>query len=392
MKKSYLLCLFVFLTLVASAGRLSDGAKMSLLTATPGQELYSAFGHSALWVYDPEMGIDEVYNYGTFDFQASNFYLNFAVGKLNYKLTVTTLNDFLFVYYIEGRGIEEQELNLSFEEMQVVYDFLTWNRQPGNEYYLYDFFFDNCATRIRDLIDNLLQINWDDGLAVTERQTFRQLLGRYLYPNPWAGFGINLVLGLPSDRVATLWEEMYLPDYMFQAFANARHFDGRPLVSETRILLPQTNPPKNTAFIQPIWASWLILILGVLSLFWLRLTRIFDKLFFSALGFAGLVLFFLWFISDHSATNSNLNLLWAIPFHVYFIFRAYLLFPIGIPRYYFKVVFILNVILLASWPIFPQTFHSAFFPLILLSAIKSFPYGFGDVWKKVPLFEKHLLR
>ncbi len=391
MKKSVWVIAFVFSNLLGFTAVLSDSAKISLLTATPGQELYTAFGHSALWVYDPVYGIDEVYNYGTFDFEAKNFYLNFVMGKLNYKLEVTSLDDFLFVYSIEGRGIKEQVINLAMGEMQVIYDFLLWNRKPENQYYLYDFFFDNCATRIRDLIDKLLSINWGAGSYAVPKLTFRQLIKPYLEPSPWARFGIDLVLGLSADRLATNWEVMFLPDFMFDAFESARHADGRPLLAETRSLLPQTDAPMRTTLILPILVGWLIFILGFISFSRIRFARLFDMIFFTALGVAGVIIMFLWFLSDHTATNLNLNLLWAIPFHLYFIYKSYLLFPIGIPRYYFKVVFLLNLMVIVLWPLMPQTFHPGFFPLILLSAIKSFPYAFGDVWKKILVLEKYML-
>jgi len=392
MKKLLLLSIFIFSRIIVFGGVLSENASISLLTASPGQELYSAFGHSAVWVHDPENGIDEVYNYGTFDFGAKNFYLNFVMGKLNYKLTVTNLNNFLAEYYFEGRGIEEQVLELSNNEIQVVYEFLLWNRQPGNEYYLYDFFFDNCATRIRDFFDELLEVDWSNDLKPQDALTFRQLIKPYLQPNPWARFGTDIALGLPTDRAASSWEEMFLPDFMFQAFAEAHHSDGRPLVRETRMLLLETNPPAKTGLISPELVCWLVFILGLLSFVAVRLARVFDKIFFTLLGVAGLVIVFLWFVSDHNATNVNVNLLWAIPFHIYFIFKANLLFPIGIPRHYFKIVFSLNVVVLIMWPIIPQTFHPAFIPIILLSAIKSFPYGFGDAWKNITLLEKYVLK
>jgi hypothetical protein len=391
MKKLLFLSILILSRVIAFGGVLSERASISLLTASPGQELYSAFGHSAVWVHDPENGIDEVYNYGTFDFEAKNFYFNFVMGRLNYKLAVTNLNHFLAEYYYEGRGIEEQVIDLSSEEMNNVYEFLLWNRQPGNEYYLYDFFFDNCATRIRDFFDELLMVDWGNDLKPQDALTFRQLINPYLQPSPWARFGIYLALGLPADRAASGWEEMFLPDYMFHAFAKACHNDGRPLVRETRMLLLETNPPAKTDLISPELVCWLVFILGLLSFAAVRLARVFDKIFFTALGVVGLVIVFLWFVSDHNATNVNVNLLWAIPFHIYFIFKAYLLFPIGIPRHYFKIVFFLNVIVLVIWPIIPQTFHPAFIPIILLSAIKSFPYGFGDVWMKIPLFKKYVL-
>ncbi len=392
MKKISLLMalLLVFAASAAKPGQpeLSAGARISLLTATPGDELYSVFGHSALRVTDPETGLDEVYNYGTFDFDTPNFYLKFVRGQLLYKLSVVPHEYFLLEYRYEGRGISEQVLNLSQEEKQRIYDFLQVNRQPGNEYYLYDFFYDNCATRIRDIVEVQLGPDWGEDPVPEFSRSFRDMLKPYLESKPWVRFGIDLVLGLPADRKATPWHYMFLPDEMFLAFAQARHSNGRPLVGRYSILLEQTFEPSKPGFFGPVATGWLFFLLGMLSLLKIRIARVFDKFFFSLLGAIGLVILLLWFFSDHEATNANLNLLWALPTHLYFIFKGNMIYPIGIPRHYFKVVFLLNLMLLLFWPIWPQAFHPAFVPIILLSAVKSFLYGHGDAWKRIPLLRR----
>lgn len=368
--------------------QLSSQAKISLLTATPGGELYSVFGHSALRVSDPETGIDEVYNYGTFDFDTPNFYMKFIRGKLLYKLSVTSFEVFLHDYRIEGRGVSEQVLNLNHDEKQRIYIFLLVNRQPGNEYYLYDFFFDNCATRIRDVVDMHIKPDWGDDPFPEYNRSFRDMLGPYLSGKPWAQFGVDLALGLPSDRRASPWQYMFLPDEMFFAFAQARNSSGVALVEQNNLVLEETFVKQEPFFITPGVVAWILFAFGLLSLAKSRIARVFDKLFFSLLGIAGLVILFIWFISDHEATNANLNLLWALPTHLYFIFKASMIYPIGIPRHYFKFVFYINVGMILFWPILPQAFHMAFLPIILLSAIKSFLYGYGDTWKRLPMFRR----
>ncbi|MEE4178154.1 MAG: DUF4105 domain-containing protein [Bacteroides sp.] len=392
MKKISLLLLvgllFSPVLLSAAQGELSPSARISLLTATPGDELYSVFGHSALRVRDPETGLDEVYNYGTFDFDTPNFYLKFLRGKLFYKLSVVPHEYFLLEYRYEGRGISEQILNLSQEETRRIYDFLQVNRQPGNEYYLYDFFYDNCATRIRDIVENQLEPDWGEDPVPEYSRSFRDMLKPFLVNKPWALFGVDLVLGLPSDREATPWHYMFLPDEMFLAFSQARHANGRPLIEQYALVLEQTFSPGKSHWLTPLVAAWMVFLLGILSLLKVRIARVFDKIFFTILGLVGLVILFLWFLSDHTATNANLNLLWALPTHLYFIFKGNMIYPIGIPRYYFKVVFFLNLFLLLFWPLLPQGFHPAFLPLILLSAVKVFLYGYGDAWKRLPFMRR----
>lgn len=383
MKKFVLPTIFLFLLLVNSATgnpnpALSPLARVSVLTASPGPALYSAFGHNALRVVDPILGIDEVYNYGTFDFDTPNFYLRFLKGQLNYKLSVSSIGQFVFEYQSEGRQVIEQVLNLNPAEVQQIYNFLQVNRLPENAYYLYDFFFDNCATRIRDLVDLKLLPVWPEDPHPGPERSFRNMLNHYIVGTPWARIGIHLVLGMPSDRVATPWEYMFLPDDMKIAFDLATLPDGRPLVLHTSELIPLEFLPPSPGWFSPTLILWLLVALGV-ALQWRKpLGRIFDKVFFSVLGIAGFVIFFLWFVSDHTSTDLNLNLLWVLPTHLYFIFKSNPDQPKGISKYYFSIAFFFSVALLLGWPFLPQEFHPAFLPLLLYIAFRCFVFGFGS--------------
>jgi hypothetical protein len=355
----------------AFAQRLSDQADISLLTASPGQELYSVFGHSALRVNDPLYGIDEVYNYGTFDFDTPNFYIKFFQGKLLYKLSVTSFRQFLWEYDYEGREVVEQRLNLTHNEKEGIYDFLQINRLPENAYYHYDFFYDNCATRIRDLIDQQLATDWGDDPHAWASRSFRDMLQPYVGKKPWAAFGIDIVLGLPADKTATPWDYMFLPDEMYVAFAQARHADGRMLLAGEELILEETQVWPETGRFQPAHLLWIVFLIGVLSLLRLRWSRVFDKIFFSAIGFIGIIILFLWFLSDHQATGQNLNLLWAIPTHLYFIFSVNASRHIRLTALYFGATALISLALIAFWNWFPQDFHPGFLPVVALAALKS---------------------
>lgn len=361
--------------------RLSDQATFSLLTASPGPELYSVFGHSALWVYDPVNHIDEVYNWGTFDFDTPNFYVLFIRGRLMYMLTISPLQRFLYSYMIDGRSVERLELNLLHDEKLRIYDYLQINRQPQNVHYLYDFFYDNCATRIRDLIDNNLQVDWGPDPHPQTDRSFRQMVRPYVSHIPWIAFGIDILLGLPADRVASPWHYMFLPDEMDVAFQRARHQDGRLLVTSHQELLPfnlEHSPPFP---ITPRRFFWLLLLVGCLSMLKPKIARVFDKIFFSLLGITGLLLLFLWFMTDHVALAFNLNLLWATPTHIYFIFRIneanHQDKRFRISKLYFRIIFFTGILLLISWPLNPQGYHPAFFPIISLASIISWKYAYG---------------
>ncbi|NJO90291.1 MAG: DUF4105 domain-containing protein [Chloroflexia bacterium] len=326
---------------------LSERAEISLITSNPGTEIYIYFGHSAIRVKDPLKGIDWVYNYGTFDFNTPNFYTKFARGYLNYKLSVYPMRYFVQENRHENRSIYEQVLNLNQEEKELVFRFLENNRQPGNEYYLYDFFFDNCATRIRDVFQDELGKDLVFDEAIYEPITFREMLAPYLEPHAWSRFGINLVLGAIADRKATLAESTFLPGYLKTAFANAK-LNNKDFAQPSKILFQQKDVDLNTSiFLRPGFvfvALLLIILFFTYREFKTRKTyKLIDFFVFLFIGIIGLILFLLWTATSHTAVVKNWNLIWAIPTHffiVVFIFRkaksVYL-------KYYFLVSGILAI-------------------------------------------------
>ena len=160
-KETFLYIVFLFVFIQYSFANqpipiLSENAQISLITGSPGNQLYANFGHSAVRVYDPQANIDWVYNYGTFDFNAPGFYTNFLKGKLNYYLSVYDFQHMIKTYQYYNQSLYEQVLNLNQEEKIKIFQFLNNNYLPENRYYLYDFFFDNCSSRIRDIFETEL--------------------------------------------------------------------------------------------------------------------------------------------------------------------------------------------------------------------------------------------
>jgi hypothetical protein len=194
----------IFLLIFSVLGQVMGQAyRISLLTADPGDELYSAFGHSAIRVLDKASGEDYVFNYGTFDFNTPNFYGKFASGKLDYMLSVSTFAAFVSEYDRQGRGIKEQVLDLNSEQAGYMLEFLQVNYQPERRFYRYDFFYDNCATRIRDAMDLVLgdKLIWQDEVKEADEKTFRNLIDEYVYTLTWADLGIRVVCpGRDSGR------------------------------------------------------------------------------------------------------------------------------------------------------------------------------------------------
>ena len=359
--------------------QISPQAKISLITCSPGAELYSIFGHSAVRVNDPVSGLDVIFNYGTFDFNEPGFYLKFVRGKLNYKLSAAHFQDFVQSYIRDNRSVYEQELNLNYEQRQQYWYFLTNNYLPANRFYLYDFFFDNCATRIRDGVEAAFpeQVvfniqDWD------KDWTFRNLIDQYLPPHPWGDFGIDIALGAPIDVEATPYEYMFLPDYLSKGFANATiRQNGQlvPLIGERQVIFERDVTIINEpGFFTPVVFGWLLFALALavtaFNVLKARRSRMFDTVLFFITGFLGVVLLLLWFATDHQAAANNFNLLWAIPTHlIVALFLRKKLLPKWVVSY-LMITMVLAVALLVMWPLWPQNFHVAFIPIILTLAIR----------------------
>ncbi len=299
-----------------------------MLTVSPGDALYSTFGHSAIRVVDPAFDLDIVFNYGTFDFNQPGFYIKFARGKLDYLLSAYR---YIYAYEqmkVEQRSIIEQQLNLTASQRDKVFQFLRWNNRPENRSYRYDFFFDNCATRIRDVFEGQLGESLQLYYNEKRRLTFRGYLNLYLGNHPWSSLGINLGLGSKADRIAEPRDALFLPDFLYESFAGGRILrDGLalPLVAKTDTLL--WHPESTARETSVTWVDFLFAVILVLVLFlslqeftgrWSVPPRMvwMDYLLYGLSGFVGLLIAFLWWGTDHNVTQNNWNLLWAWPTHL----------------------------------------------------------------------------
>jgi len=359
---------------------LSPEAEVSVITCGPGQEeLYTAFGHSAIRVVDPQNGIDYAYNYGVFDFSQPNFYLNYTRGLLLFKLGVYAYPDFVNSYGYYKRWVTEQVLNLSQNQKQQVFDFLEWNALPENETYRYDYFYNNCANKVRDVFAETLKDSIRfDGTYITTDYTIRQLTDLYLKEQPWGDLGIDICLGLPIDKKATPYEYMYLPDYVLSSFNHAtirRNGKELPLVKNQRQVLPNIQVETKKAFAHPstvmLGFAALALLLSMFDIRRKKPSLWFDALLFGVSGIVGLLLVVLWTATDHAAAAKNFNLLWALPTNILMIgiissrFRPFL-------RKYALAVTVLSFALLATWSFLPQQLNTVLLPLVGVLGMRSF--------------------
>jgi hypothetical protein len=372
---SLLLCVFLP---VFSQQELSDDAQISVVTFGPWKgELWSAFGHSAFRVYDPINDMDYAYNYGVFSFE-SGFYLNFARGHNYYKLGIMDYQDFKNYYIYYNRYVHEQVLNLTSDQKQKLFDYLQWNALPDNEKYRYDYFYNNCATKIRDVVVEVLgdSVRFD-GSYITTSYSIRDLTDIYLAQQPWGDLGIDICLGLPMDKIASPYEYMFLPDYIESGFDHAFiKRDGKeiPIVkNKINVYAVRAEDPMDRLPHPLYWFS----VLALISLFlaWKdfkqkKLSNWFDAILFGVTGFIGLVLFLLWTATDHAAAAKNYNLLWALPTH---LVVAFLLFKnrSWLEKYFLGTLVILVLTLLA-WKILPQALNTSLIPIIIALGIRSF--------------------
>ena len=357
---------------VALPNELSPNSSASILTCEPGKDLYSAFGHSAIRIKDSSLNLDLTFNYGTFDFNDPDFYQKFVRGKLKYFLSISNFNDFKQEYEEEGRNIMEQELNLRKNDIDTLYSYLLANYQPANRYYAYDFFYDNCSTRIRDILEMALRgkisllKNTD-----TSRSTFRQLMNGYLQDFKWAALGMNIGLGLPPGKVADYNEQMFLPYKLYNAIGNARIYNNESLVLRTNIYNFQHNRTDEhpQSLINPLFTFLLTLIIIVaITVFEVRKKRHFfliDNIVFITSGFLGFVLLFLWFGTSHTATVNNLNLLWLSPINFLVPFFKTRL------KLYLQVYSVILLLLLVCFYWLPQEFLPEYIPLMIILLIRS---------------------
>ncbi|MBO6074693.1 MAG: DUF4105 domain-containing protein [Paludibacteraceae bacterium] len=279
---------------------LSDSAKIYLLTCSPGEALYERYGHTAILVQDEELGINDVYNYGIFDFNAEHFYWRFVKGETYYQLGKEDAYWFVLLYKRAGRQVNIQQLNLTPEDRDAIYRALLINYYPENRVYLYNFVFDNCATRPYYLLMSALGEK-SDIKHQTSDITFRELIRYYTPKGSWGDFGINLVFGPRADKPMTDEQRLFLPEQLMNHLSRMQYADGTPLVAAEQI---------EPFIIQrvPWYATWyfglavLFVVLAIISLHDRRQgkrTKWVDYILYVLYGALLVLVMFLTFFSIH---------------------------------------------------------------------------------------------
>lgn len=330
MKKGllYIVLTFILSVVNATVGAQSmtnpDRIQISLLTCSPGKEVWAQYGHTAIRYYDKESGEDLAINYGIFSLDQTYFIPRFVLGMTDYRMGVQPMDMFLAQYSYEGRGVVEQVLNLSAEDKEVIYKALQENMKPENVVYRYNYFFDNCTTRARDMLVNHLH-----GKVVyppaEEDATFRSMIHKWNNKYEWSQFGEDLLLGVNADRKTTKSEQQFLPENLRSDFDKAR-YNGKPLVKETNVLLDAETEVAEPVFpLSPLSIALIFAVISlVMMLFSYRRQQVYwawDLALMLTSGLMGII-FFVMIFSQHPCVSLNFILLFFNPLPLFFLYST----------------------------------------------------------------------
>ncbi len=373
------LLIFNFSFLIINPANAQDSSRLriSLLTCTPGDELYSLFGHSAIRIIDSSNAgndyFDIVYNYGTFNFDDEGFYIKFARGKLLYYISIERFEDFRSLYQATNRGITEQVLNLSPAERINIQHALQENLKDENKFYKYDFFLDNCTTRLRDLVERYKSPRPVFTHVMPANTRFRQAIHQYLDKGQqyWSKLGIDILLGARTDAVMTASQQQFLPDNLMISFDSCKNVS---LVRSSTNLYLLPDKKEETAWFTPMVFFWALLSLFVLlglskNKSIQSILKGLDGLLFFLTGTLGIILILMWTATDHSMTKDNYNLLWAWPTHIIISFFVGSNRPFA--KRYFLITCIGLSVLLLAWFFLPQQMNNALIPFVLTLIYRS---------------------
>lgn len=339
----------------------NDKIEISILTCSPGQEAYSVFGHTSIRVVDQKNDIDEVYNFGMFDFNTPNFEYKYLKGKLKYHLGVQKTEDFIKIYTHEKRLVSEQTLNLTVNEKKKILNRLKFLYKPENRFYLYTFLEKNCSTETRDLLNYI----GTDFQNQELKKSNRTLINSYLPKMPWLKLGVNLVLGKSLDDNSTRNQSMFLPDYLKKEIDYAT-LKGRKLVKSEQKLNSLENMGKFN-FQQTFSPLLLFSLLALLFLFWFPTSvKIIISL---GIGIMGLFILALWMFSGHEEVKVNLNIIWCNPLYLFYI-------PLLIKDKGNNLLSLLLIVTLMGslfiWVFKVQVFDISIVPILIILGILNF--------------------
>lgn len=372
-----LLCLFSIMQSNAQVN-LSVYSEISIVTAGPGEALYEKFGHAAIRIKDPVLNLDLIYNYGVFDFNQPNFLLNFADGKMYYVLARYDFKYFLSSYKKEKRWLKQQVLNLNKTEKQELFLYLENNARIENATYPYDPFFNNCASKLKDITTVILKENVVlNSEKIKDKSTLRELMNQEITWNTWGNFGINLITGRILDQERNQLEYTYLPDYLFKTIKNGkikRDHKIINLVKREDVLLDFDEISTNTSLFNPLafftLLALIVVLITVKDIKNQKRTKWLDFIIFFLTGIVGLILTYFWFFSSHKTAPDNYNVLWAFLPNLIVAFIVTKAIAKKWLQKYLIILLVCLTIVLILWILELQIFPITAIPILLLIGIR----------------------
>jgi hypothetical protein len=344
---------------------------VSLLTASPGAEVFELEGHTALRVVDTATGLDRVVHWGVFDFNTPHFIYRFVKGECDYMCGTMPTQQFIAYYMRTGRSVTEQPLALTQRQALRVQQLLDENLLPQNRTYRYNYVKDNCATRPLNILERVVgSISEFDSLE-NPAVTFRSEMMRYHSMFPWYQFGIDLALGSGIDYPLTRRETAFAPLKLEQMMARLPIVNGTTL---TYGVEQEINHPTPWP-LRPIAVMTLVALIAVaVSVADVKCGRVsawFDSVLFGAFFLAGCLITFLVFVSTHEATSPNVLIWWLNPFCLLGAVLPWLKSAQTLKNCYFFANFAVIIILCAAYPLYSQVFNIAFWPLLFADLLRS---------------------
>jgi len=379
LRKILLILLSVFLLEIHAQENIEEISQyeISILTIGPGSSLSDAFGHSGIRVIDRVNDYDIVFNYGVYDFNAPNFYGNFVRGIPVYSLGLNSFENFYRNYVNQSRQIIEQKLNLSEYKKRVLVNKLITNSKEENKDYKYNYFENNCSTKIGDIFNVLLEEeirNEGINLGNINSNSYRELVYQHVVPNSWGALGIDICLGSVIDKNITDQDELFLPYNLklyFDKLGNSNIRNGD--LVETSILFGEYIEYKETSF-SPLYVLLILSLIIIIVTFldYLRITRnvVLDIIILLITGLIGLLLVYLSFFSNHIASAWNYNLLWAIPFNLILLFQLLKKKQSRWILSYLKINVLMLLLMCLHWIIGIQVFNICLISLILALIVR----------------------
>lgn len=349
----------------------SQDVEIFLITCGPGTATYSIYGHSALRIINNENKSDLVYNWGVFDFGTPNFVWKFARGRLDYMLGVYPYDKFVRDYFLEERWVILQKINLEQEELNRLLMLIAENMKPGNISYRYDFFYDNCSTRIRDLLEKALGETLIYPPEESEKlPTFRTLIRGYQRGYQWLNFGIDILMGSPADRKADLRNRMFLPLELQNSLSSShvrRDYKMIPLLQNQVVELDFKSPAlKIKILTSPPFVFSIVMILIIIMSGLLKSRKFnlsLDIFLFGIFSLLAVFMIFFNFFTEHHELKWNPNIIWLNPFIIVCLVS---LITGKQGQVWFRMIFFIGLAYLVFPLFFPQMSNNAFVPLIII--------------------------